>query len=105
MDLTSRFPLIGLTPKNRNAVFPGEEPNWAMDDMDCISAANTLIAKCALSSELYADLKEAKRQRIYVFGIVDYKDAFGDPHYTPFCYSRDKDAGVSEKCPFVKPPT
>lgn len=39
------------------------------------------------TDEEMAEAKRATAKRLYVFGIVTYKDVFGTPHHTNFCHS------------------
>jgi hypothetical protein len=56
----------------------------------------------AYSGEGFAQLKEGKQARLYVFGSVTYRDSFGVPHFKNFCFSYEPDPsleGTSEVCP------
>jgi hypothetical protein len=65
------------TPPNPITIFPG--------NFD-IAGINTNWTR-ALSSDEIASIQDDRAERLYFWGTVSYRDAFGDPHYTNFCIS------------------
>ena len=65
------------TLPNRLTIFPG--------DLD--SAGINSTWNRPLTADEFASIKDASTNRLYTWGTIKYKDAFGYWHYTNFCWS------------------
>jgi hypothetical protein len=82
---TFAFPLVrGLNPPNPITIFPG-----TFDIAGIFADADRPLTQ----EELIA-IQDGKRKRLYVWGTLDYEDAFGDLHFTNYCLDF---YGVTEK--------
>lgn len=103
VDITRYYLRKPYQPVNKAAIFPGDKL-WAMDSLTCVSAAGTIITDCKLSQESLDALAKDKTVRLYVFGMVKYRDAFQRVHHIPFCFSRDPNGTDHQICPKVGAP-
>jgi hypothetical protein len=103
VDITRFYRATGFQPVNKVAIFPGEHP-WAMDSLTCVSPTGKKIIDCRLSQDAMTALAKDPKIRLYVFGMVNYRDAFGALRHTPYCFSRDPVDGTSQICPHLKAP-
>ncbi len=79
------FPLVeGLYPSTPITIFPGTfEIGGVFADADR-----------ALTQEELVVIQDGRHKRLYVWGTLDYEDAFGDLHLTNYCLEF---YGITEK--------
>ena len=73
---TFNYPIQKIdTPPNPITIYPGP--------LDL--AGIVADGERALTQDEVASIQDGKSKRLYVWGTIIYKDAFGDPHFTNFC--------------------